>query len=669
MSNNTNNNGNNYNFSNYQEPQPVQPPTPNPQGSVPVNNTNPVPPTPVNNTQPVMEPVQSTPEPVIPQPVAPEPVLPQGVPEPALPSPTATPQAINNPVAPAVQPEPFIPEPFTPEPIDINQTPLPEFNSQPAELAPLTAVGSNIPTSMPSYESPVPIQPASAAFPMPENNQNLQPVAPVPAPSPIPQNYNIPTMPGDVPNPNFSSGYTSTTPSALINDNNPPEKTGLKKFLPFIIIGLIGIIALIVILSLLFSNRNQTPVAQNVTLQWWGVFMDKDTVQPLIDEYQSQNQGVTIEYADKWSSDLPFDEARTRYKEEVDRVLKANDAVQIPDIFMVHNTWAGDYERFVKTSTTYTAQDLTQSFYPVVSQDFANGGNVYGVPMWMDTFAIVYNKDILASNAVLTVPTDWPAFKSLAQNLTKRESGQVKTAGFAAGLAKNTSFGFDLANILLAQNGVNMTNAKGELSFATDPDSVAALQFYKDFLNRSAPTWSDTFENDSSAFLNGEVAMIIAPSYRLRDLMYYNEQYGLNLKIGIAQIPQLIGQEQALINTPDYWGNMAALNRPNSTAAWNFLKWITQPDQLKKLSDNIKTKDGSFGILYPRSDMADELRTDDYLKIYNESLPFLKSWYMVKGVDVEEAFNTVLDGTSISQSQVSSLEADIQTIISNKGKL
>jgi ABC-type glycerol-3-phosphate transport system substrate-binding protein len=55
---------------------------------------------------------------------------------------------------------------------------------------------------------------------------------------------------------------------------------------------------LFVLLATLFLTgcTQETPetTSENIRLQWWGVFLSSDVVQPLIDEYESTNSGVEI---------------------------------------------------------------------------------------------------------------------------------------------------------------------------------------------------------------------------------------------------------------------------------------------------------------------------------------------------------------------------------------
>lgn len=448
-----------------------------------------------------------------------------------------------------------------------------------------------------------------------------------------------------------------------------PAPESSKNRLPLIILGVVGgIILLLLILLLLNRGGGATtpPSDQKIVLQWWGVFMDEEVVQPLIDEYQNQNSNVTIEYANKWPQGQ-YSDAVGIYKSELNRVLRLGDQVQIPDIFMVDSTWVGDYERYAKTSTTFDAETFRNTFHDAVATNFISNNQVYGVPLWIDTLAILYNKDLLAEKSISAPPVTWSSFKTLAQNLTKKTGNTMQQAGFAAGTANNVSYATELLQLLMLQNGVSLTDETGQPSFSTDPDSVTALEFYKSFANTTSGTWTTSFTNDAASFLEGKTAMIAAPSYRYRDILYFNELYEIGMDIGVAQMPQI--DEGQSLSWADYWGNMVALNRPNSQAAWEFLRWLTQPEQLRKLNDNIKAHNKYFGILYPRRDMSSELQNDEYLQVYNQMIPSARTWYMVKGLEIEAEFKKLINSGGTSQSQIAQIENAIQILINNKGQL
>src|SRR5690606_23363349 len=108
----------------------------------------------------------------------------------------------------------------------------------------------------------------------------------------------------------------------------------------------------------------------------------------------------------------------------------------------------------------------------------------------------------------------------------------------------------------------------------------------------------EDFKNDSASFLEQKVAMIASTSWRLREILRFNETLDLGLDIGISQVPQ-ITTDAGNLNWATYWGNIVTLNRPNSVASWNFLTWLTEPAQLEKLYTQVEEQSGYFGILYP----------------------------------------------------------------------
>ncbi|RMD77131.1 extracellular solute-binding protein [Candidatus Dojkabacteria bacterium] len=468
-----------------------------------------------------------------------------------------------------------------------------------------------------------------------------------------------------------------TDPDPIVITEDKPK----QKIPGFLVFGLIALVA-VTILILLFSGlsgqgsrtvkRNQPDeqTGKKVVLQWWGVFLDRSVVQPLIDEYQALNPNVTIEYSNKWPQGKFYDSAIT-YRAELNRILKENDPVKIPDIFMINNTWAADYEQYTKPSNNIDFDTLKSTFYKSVVSDFGDEAtkSVYGLPMWIDTFAIAYNKDLLLNAAVSTPPTSWATFKSLAQNLTVRNGGTIVQAGFSAGVASNTSFAMELFNILMRQNGVQIVNRQGITIFSESPNTLIALEYYKSFIDPINGTWSSSLPKDTQLFVEGKLAMMIVSSYRLREIIKANEDFNLGLNIGVSQIPQLPGQSEPIHNWVDYWGNMVALNRPNSQSSWRFLEWLSQPEQYRKLSRNIKNYYGVFGILYPRLDMSDELKSDEYLKVFNESLRYAESWDMVKGLEVREEFDKLLNQALANQNNIAKTNNAIQLILTLKGKL
>jgi multiple sugar transport system substrate-binding protein len=439
---------------------------------------------------------------------------------------------------------------------------------------------------------------------------------------------------------------------------------------------LIVLVVLVMMLFLLiafFISRTattRTPGTGNqtggtITLQWWGVFLEPEVVQPLINEYQAANPNVKIQYANKWPGGNR-ELATKLYQDELNRILKESNQSALPDIFMVENTWAGYYERHTAAApaSVITPQTVASSFYPAVSQNFVSNNQVKGLPLWMDSLAIIYNRDHLTQAGVSVPDTNWIDFRTLAARLTNRSGGTVRS-GFAMGTTKNTSFAQEVYNLLLLQNGVNIATAAGKPQFAANLEgSKTALDFLKSFTSGSG-SWDSSQKTDALAFLEGRVSMIVGPSWRLHDLLALNRKNNLKLNIGVAAIPQLQGQNIPTINWASYWGNMVSSNRPNSAEAWKFLNWITQPAQLRKLRTAHAGKQDFFSFIYPRSDMATDLQADPYLRVYNAAMPTAQSWYMVNGYAVRAAFAELIESAG-GQSNIQNAQSKIDQITTTK---
>lgn len=443
-------------------------------------------------------------------------------------------------------------------------------------------------------------------------------------------------------------------------------------------------IKIIVVLSLAIglsacAAQEPTPtVPENIILQWWGTVHSEEVMKPLIEEYQSQNSNIKIDYSTvRWNKNSPSRTAAEQYRVELDSKLTSDNINTIPDIFSIDSTWVGAYEKFLSPapSDVYSAESFKSTFWPVVSTNFVTSDQkILGIPDYIDVLGLVYNSNMLAaSDPSARIPSSWNDFRALARTLTKRGTGSaIVQSGFAGGFGKNVEFAPETFLLLALLNGSTLTDITGNVVFASGDSlatSLTALDFYKSFVSDANKTWVDDptyYVNDSAAFIEQKVASIIVPSWRYRQLEKINQDQKLNIDIKVAKTPQLAG------NDPKYWatyfGNVVAQQRPYASEAWKFLSWLTQPAQLKKLSENTAKQQGIFGLLYPRADMAADMASDQYLSVFSEMLPNAQSWAAVDGLKVNGFIRDMLDQTS-SDNALKSAESQISSLVKNKDSL
>ncbi|MDQ6985448.1 MAG: extracellular solute-binding protein [Candidatus Dojkabacteria bacterium] len=449
------------------------------------------------------------------------------------------------------------------------------------------------------------------------------------------------------------------------------SKRKLPLPLPILLALIFGILAILIFLLIALTrkgtgepvpgdiNNGNTNNNQSVQIRWVGAFLDEDVVNPLIQEYEALNPNVDIQYFNQWPLDKPFTTAERDYRNELNSLFL--DPLTSPDIFMVNNTWTQEFLVKAYPSPIISAEAMQSSYYPAVTTDFVNGGLVYGVPFWIDTLALVYNEDLLitSTNQNINPPDEWPGFRLFAESISDF-SADNPIAGFAAGNPSNTSFAFELINLLMIQNNVQISTVDGVPVFANDSDVLSTFNFYKSFLS-SPKTWESSFSYDATGFSEGRVAMVLATSWRYKDILRANDQFNLGLNIGIKDIPQLEDQSVPLLNWATYWGSMVNKESFYPEESWAFLEWMSRPEQLQKLYKNQEEKDGYFGFLYARSDMANLIENDEYFSVYVDSLPSAFSWKIPKGIETRDLFFNTLSG-SITSASIQTLQDDIKLL-------
>jgi len=372
----------------------------------------------------------------------------------------------------------------------------------------------------------------------------------------------------------------------------------------------------------------------------------------LIDAYQAKYPNITIEYSEKTLDD---------YQTSLEKVLTDSQPETTPDIFTVNSKSVARYQNYTLTSPSEVLDYATyqKNFYPVVVQDGAYDGSVHALPLGVDSIALVYNKKLL-NDAGYTVPsTDWSELFEQAQNITKTSTNNsITTAGLALNADDNSQFWFEVFNLLMLQSKVDMTDELGEAVFADDAATAETVAYFDNYTKENV--WNDTLKQDIALFLEGKLGMFFAPTWRLDEIITYNETYNLGLDLGVTNVPQLSSLEEDSVGWADYWMQMVALDSANYKVAWDFLNFASQPEQLRATYTKA-AESRVFGQIYPRVDMQPELESNQYLEIYLSEINHAKSWEMVDQAQVKVAFQKWLSGNGSPESAQSSVNTILKT--------
>jgi len=336
---------------------------------------------------------------------------------------------------------------------------------------------------------------------------------------------------------------------------------GIVAFLiVFFILGLLGVI------PIFKSPTEQQSGNIQAQITFWGV-NSASNFKNVFEAYSTNHPNVIVKYQQ-------FDESAYE-----NSLLNAWATGKGPDVFMFHRSWLpkhGD-KILAASDTQFSLYNLRQLFPDAIEKDFVSNQKIMALPLYLDTLALFYNKDIFNSKGIALTPSTWDDFKNLIPTLNEFDfSHNIKKAAAAIGGSnKSVSKASDLLSLLMLQTNPTFsdyTNRKNNFGAKT----LEAFNFYLQFADPSQPsyTWSENFGNSINGFASGDVAMMFNYSREIKELKQKNPY----LNFGITPMPQF--NQSSPINYADYWGLAVSKQSKNSQTAWSFIISLTTNQQL-----------------------------------------------------------------------------------------
>lgn len=375
-----------------------------------------------------------------------------------------------------------------------------------------------------------------------------------------------------------------------------------------------------------------------VEIVWWTLWEEEEDLQVLADAYHRQNPNVTII--------IEPQEIESQYKEKLFDHISDDIPGNGPDIMRIHNTWVPIFQDYIAflPSSVMDDSEYASRFYNTALLDFkGNDGRIYAIPLMFDALGVYYNKTLLKEEGYAVPEENWDDFLIQAKALTKYdEDGRIQVAGAGLGASDNVDFAFDIVSLLMLQEGATIVGSLGKTTFGTDDEMkvAKALKFYTEFATRH-DVWDRTLSRDITMFAEGRLAMMFAPSWRVFDINNALESVGASLDYDIAPVPQQPTVTDEEVNWANYWAEAVSKESTHSEVAWDFLKFITETEQLETFYEQCQ-ENREFGEIYPRKDMADKIISDQYVGAYIKMADTARSWRMVDRDQVADEFEALI---------------------------
>lgn len=378
----------------------------------------------------------------------------------------------------------------------------------------------------------------------------------------------------------------------------------------FIAIGFAGL----VIVAILLATGVIPGVRKNiraVPLTVWG-FDDGRVWEPIIRQYRAANPGIAIAYTQL---------SPATYEDDLVNGLATGAG---PDVFMVRNTWLPKHGGKLKGAPADSmAPAQVEALFPAaVSQDFIARGVVYALPLYMDTLALIYNKDAFDARGIPLPPSNWLDFQELARKLG---AGSAAIGGSSRTMLRAS----DLVALLMMQSGVPMNDAAGRADFK---GGEGAVSFYTKFGNPESSyyAWNNQLPRDSERFVAGRLPMMFGYYADLQAFRAIRPGF----RVAVAPMLQPAG---AQVNYPSYAGLAVWAQSAHPAEAWRFIIATTAVPESARAYAKLKDEPPALRAL------SEEFQGDPERAVFARQALTARSWFQFDGAAVSAILSDMVE--------------------------
>lgn len=427
---------------------------------------------------------------------------------------------------------------------------------------------------------------------------------------------------------------------------------------------LIGVIVFVVFITvvLIVGNVGGGGGAESATLEFWGVFDTRQDLSRLVSDFKKVEPGIKVNYK------------QFSYEDYEKALIDALAAGTGPDVIMIHHTWLAKHRDKLapmpevskkKEYQFMTPTQFKEQFVEVAAKDLVYQDKIYALPLYVDTLALFYNRDMFNTAGITGPPKDWDEFNKDVGILTKFDSrGNIIQAGAVMGTSRNINRSTDILAALMIQNGTQMTNSTNiAASFTRTVDGKRvgenALEYYTDFANpnKAVYTWNEQQHYSIDAFVEEKVAMMFNYSHQIPIIRGRFER----LNFSVAPFPQF--SELDAKNYANYWAAGVSTQSKNTDAAWRFVSYMASRE-----GTTIYLEDTSRPSA--RRDIIDIQRNDPTLGVFAVQALSAKSWFQIDNNAVDQIFADMIDDVNLGRTAIKNAlraaESKITTLMTKR---
>lgn len=340
-----------------------------------------------------------------------------------------------------------------------------------------------------------------------------------------------------------------------------------------------------------------------------------------------------------------------------------------PNIFMIYNSWLPKYEKRIVPfpSEKLNVRTYEGYFAKAAKDDFVKDDKIYSLPIYMDTLALYYNKEMLRNAGLAGAPKTWDEFATYVEKLTRRDiDGKIKVMGAALGGGEEVNRSQDVLMLLVMQNNIGAKDRPQKLWTFRTPEALKAVKYYTDFANSQSSIYTWDYDNQTysiDAFVQGKAAMMIGYSYQLENL---KNKVGGSIEYGVAPLPQQYPEHK--VNLASYWSPVVSKDAtcvmdPKVTVscqevAWDFLNFAAQPQNAKLYLEKTHRPAALLSLAKEQS-----LQVNSDLSAFGEQVFTAQSWPNAYNDKTDRALLNMIESVITTNStKKKTVEAAMRTV-------
>lgn len=247
------------------------------------------------------------------------------------------------------------------------------------------------------------------------------------------------------------------------------------------------------------------------------------------------------------------------------------------------NNWYESLNPYVGDANKTPADWKWNDFQKTAVDATTLKGNLYAVPIVTEWQTLFYRKDLF-EKAGLQPPKTLEELEAAAKKLNDPENGVYGIVSRGQRGAAVTQF----SSYLYAYGGDFLKDGKCTLD---TPEAVKAMQYYGKILHDYGPAGATnmSWPQAQALMASGKVAMWTDASTLLPGLLDPQKSKVAD-KIGIAMFPAGPAGQHPYMVVP--WAVSISAQSKNKDAAWEFIKWLSSEEVMKKaqLAGNTTTR-------------------------------------------------------------------------------